>query len=86
MPAVVAGAVANAFIGTAIAASTAYAVAYGIASIVISFGLSYLSQSLAGKSSKDAAAVRDGREITVNGTTQPRQLLYGEWRGSFYGA
>lgn len=53
--------------------------------LAINMALSYVTQSLAGKKKNDAAVVRDGREVTVSGTTQPRQLLYGEWRGSFYG-
>lgn len=71
MPAAVAGA----FFA---AGTIGYAAVYAIAAVVINVGLSYVAQSLAGKDSGDTTAVRDGREVTVSGTTQPRQMIYGE--------
>lgn len=57
-----------------------------VVTLAINLALSYVSQSIAGKKKKDAAIVRDGREVTVSGTTQPRQLIYGECvTGGFIG-
>lgn len=79
MPQVIAGYLAaNAF---------AYAVIYVVATIAITAGLSALAKSMAGKERNESAG--GSRDVTIKGTVEPRQLIYGEIRTSgvvaFYG-
>lgn len=58
------------------AAAAAYATVYVITAVAINYGLSRLSQSLAGKpKNQSSGAVRD---VTVRGTVEPMQMIYGE--------
>jgi len=72
--------------------TTAYAVTAAIVSAVITVGINYglnkLQQSKAGK--QKAGSVPAGRDITVRGTVEPMQIIYGEVRSPgfivYYGA
>lgn len=78
MPQALFGGAAALFAAGSYGLAAVAAIGYIATSVAISMALSALSNSLAGKSSKSAGVVRDGREVTVSGTTQPRQLIYGE--------
>lgn len=55
-----------------------YAVTYALVTMAINYGLSALSASLAGKKNQNLAG--PGRDVTVRGTTEPMQMIYGEVR------
>lgn len=52
------------------------ALAYVVGTLVLNYGLNKLSQSLSGKKKRENVGA--GREITVRGTVQPFQMIYGE--------
>ena len=80
MPQAFAGWVANFFIGTTIAASTAYAVAYVVASVVITAGLNSLTSRKRPTGTTASPIPEGARDVTARGTTQYRQIIYGEVR------
>lgn len=55
-----------------------YAVTYALVTMAINYGLSALASSLVGKPNQNRAG--PGRDVTVRGTTEPMQMIYGEVR------
>lgn len=78
MPQAAAAAVVSWLGVTGAAAAVVTAVVYVAVTVAINYGLTRISQSLAGKPKRDAA--RAGRDVTVRGTVEPMQMIYGEVR------
>lgn len=86
------GAAAAAVVGwlgvTGAAATFVTAVVYTVVTVAINYGLTQVAQSLAGKPKQYTQGPRS-RDITVRGTVEPAQLVYGEAKSggfiAFYG-
>jgi hypothetical protein len=94
VPAAATAAVGNALLTvfggySAAATAAAFITANIIVTVAINYGLTRISQALAGKP-KQSTAGAVSREVTVKGTVEPMQMIYGEVRTggfiAFHGA